>query len=145
MATIKKVALSAKLVEGLKIEATARNHTAFVDQPTSDGGTDAGPTPLEYLFISLAGCVITAATVVARQKRIQLRDIRVAIEGELDLDRFHGRSLESRAGFSSIIVKVDLDADMTQEEKKAFIAEVDSRCPISDNIIHETPVTFEAV
>lgn len=145
VATIKKVELSAKLVEGFKIEATAGNHTVIVDQPTGAGGTDAGPTPVDYLFVSLAGCVITVAQVIARQKKIQLRDIKVEIEGELDLDRFHGRSFENRAGFSSITVKVDLDADMTPEEKKAFIEEVDNRCPISDNIMNETPVTFEAV
>jgi len=145
MATNKKVTLSAKLVEGFKIEATARDHKLFVDQPVSGGGTDAGPTPLEYLFVSLAGCIITVAKVCARQKRIGLRDIKVEIEGELDLDRFQGKSTDARAGFSSIKVKVDLDADMTPEEKRAFIEEVDSRCPISDNIAHATPITFEVV
>ena len=31
---------------------------------------------------------------------------------------------------------------MTPSEKKAFLAEMDARCPISDNILHETPVQF---
>jgi uncharacterized OsmC-like protein len=29
---------------------------------------------------------------------------------------------------------------MTDEEKKSFLEEVDSRCPISDNLANATPV-----
>jgi uncharacterized OsmC-like protein len=34
-----------------------RGHEVTVDQPTADGGTDAGPTPTELFVASLAGCV----------------------------------------------------------------------------------------
>ena len=46
-------------------------------------------------------------------------------------------------GFQDVVVKVYMDADMTDEEKLAFLKEVDARCPISDNTINTTPVKFE--
>jgi uncharacterized OsmC-like protein len=39
-------------------------------------------------------------------------------------------------------VTVKMDADMTKEEKEAFLHEVDLRCPVSDNIHNATPMTF---
>jgi uncharacterized OsmC-like protein len=38
---------------------------------------------------------------------------------------------------------VDVDADMTDEEKTAFIHEVDARCPVSENLLNATPVNVQ--
>ncbi len=40
-----------------KTECTAGKHTVVVDQPMAAGGTDEGPTPLDYQLISLGGCI----------------------------------------------------------------------------------------
>jgi uncharacterized OsmC-like protein len=32
---------------------------------------------------------------------------------------------------------------MTKEEKQAFVEEIESRCPVSDNIENATPVKVE--
>lgn len=134
MPTVKKVSLEAKLLEKYKIEAKMRDHTVYIDQPETGGGDDSGPTPLEYLFVSLAGCICTIAKIVARQKRIDLRGIEVKIEGDIDVDVLLGRTTEPRAGFTEIRVVTAIDANLTREEKEAFLEEVDRRCPISDNI-----------
>jgi len=39
-------------------------------------------------------------------------------------------------------VRAKIDADMTKEEKEAFLHEVDRRCPVSDNIHNVTQMTF---
>ncbi len=54
-----------------------------------------------------------------------------------------GKSDEDRPGFLGFKLIVNVDADMTPEQKKAFVEEVDARCPISDNILKETPIEFE--
>ncbi len=38
-----------------------------------------------------------------------------------------------------------IDSEMSDEEKKAFLEEVDARCPITDILLHETPVKVELV
>ena len=66
---IKTVSVSASQIDGFKIESTSRQHKSIIDQPPAMGGTDAGPTPLEYLFISLAGCIVTIGHIVAKGQR----------------------------------------------------------------------------
>lgn len=63
---IKTVSIEAAQVDGFKIETRMREHIAYVDQPAAGGGTNSGPTPLEYLFISLASCIITIGHIVAK-------------------------------------------------------------------------------
>ncbi|MGQ9904159.1 MAG: OsmC family protein [Anaerolineae bacterium] len=142
MSAIKTITLEARQVSGYKIEAKARDHVMYIDQPQAVGGTDSGPTPLEYQFASLASCIITISHIVAQQKRIKLRGINVEVEGPIDTEYFQGKTTEGRAGFTTMCVKVHYDADLTQEEKEQLLAEVDRRCPISDNLHYTTPISF---
>ncbi|RPI01534.1 MAG: OsmC family peroxiredoxin [Zetaproteobacteria bacterium] len=126
--------------ERFRIESTIGNHALVVDQPRTAGGEDAGPTPLEYFFLSLAGCIATIARIAAKQKRIALRSMDVTVEGDLDVEGLLGRNPEAPVGFSGITATVKMDADMSQQEKEAFVREVDRRCPVSVNIHDPTPV-----
>ena len=139
---IKLVSVEACQVDGFKIEAKSRQHISIIDQPVAGGGADAGPTPLEYLFISLASCIATIGHIVAKQRRLPIRNISVHVEGEVDTDVFMGKNTEARAGFTGIRVHTVIDGDMSQAEKEAFLHDVDARCQISDNIKNLTPVEF---
>jgi putative redox protein len=145
MANFKKVQVEAKSEEKFKTESRIRGHLLYVDQPQAGGGEDAGPTPLEYLFLSLAGCVATIARIVANQRKIELRGLEVRVEGELDVETLRGKSEENRAGFTAIKIFTKIDADMTREEKEKFLQEIDRRCPVSDNIRNGTPVSYEVM
>ena len=145
MAKMKTVSVEAKLGEKFKVAVKAGNHTIYVDQPQAGGGTDEGPNPIEYLFASLAGCIATVARIMSKQKRINLNGMQMQIEGEFDAETLLGKSKENRAGFSGIKVTLHIDAEMSKEEKEAFVHELDSRCPVSDNIACATPVHFEIV
>jgi len=138
----KLISVDAVITEGYKVETKSRQHISIVDQPPAGGGTDAGPTPLEYLFVSLAGCIATIGQIVAKQRQLPVRKIEVHVEGELDTDVLMGKRNDVRAGFTSIRVLTKIDADMTHEEKVAFLHDVDARCPISDNIFSLTPIEF---
>jgi len=145
VATIKHVAVEAHLGERFKIESKIGDHTLYVDQPKTGGGEDAGPTPLEYFFLSLAGCIGTIARIAAKQKRIALRSMDVKVEGDLDVEGLMGRNPEAPVGFAGITVTVKMDADMSQAEKEAFAHEVDRRCPVSANIHDVTPMRVVVV
>jgi uncharacterized OsmC-like protein len=138
----KLVSIEATQVDGFKIETKSRHHIAYVDQPAAGGGTDSGPTPLEYLFISLASCIVTIGHIIAKQRHYPVRKIEVHVEGNVETDIFMGKSTDCRAGFSGIRVVTKIDADMSQEEKEAFLHDIDLRCPISDNIHNLTPIEF---
>ena len=145
MAKMKTISVEAKLDEKFKVEVKAGEQIMIVDQPKAGGGTDAGASPLEYLFASLAGCIGTVARIIAMQKRIPLRGMNIKVEGALDLETLLGKSRENRAGFTGIKVMLAIDSDMSREQKEEFVKEIDSRCPISDNIVNITPVVIEIV
>ena len=145
MATMKKVEIQAVMGSGMKIECHAGQHTVLIDQSKTGGGTDTGPTPLQYLFCSLAGCIGSIARIAAHQKKIELRGMEVTVSGELDVETLLGKAKENRAGFGGITVRVKIDADLTDEEKSEFLREVDERCPVSDNLKELTTVTTEVV
>lgn len=57
-----------------------RDHELVVDEEAGDGGTDAGPTPLELLAGSLAGCVAITMEMYARRKGWEVGKIGVDVE-----------------------------------------------------------------
>ena len=128
---------------GMRIDAKAGNHLVIVDQPKGMGGQNEGANPMEYFLISLAGCIGTIGAIIANQERIKLNAINIDIEGDYDPAYLLGKTKEGRAGFTEIRTWVDIDADMTKEEKEAFLARIDARCPISDNMINNTNLLFE--
>lgn len=138
----KNVSVDAVLLEGYKVEVKSRQFVSIVDQPPEGGGVDAGPTPLEYLFVSLAGCVATIGHIIVKQRRLPVRRLEVHVEGELDTDVLMGKRDDVRAGFSNIRVITKIDGDMTREEKEQLVHDIDVRCPISDNVLNLTTIEF---
>jgi putative redox protein len=139
----KTVVVESKLNEKFVIESEVRGHKILIDQPANAAGTDTGPTPLELLFASLAGCIGTIGRIVAMQQRIALRGMAIKVEGDLDTDGLLGKPIDGRTGFEGIVISVEVDADMTDAEKEAFIHAVDARCPVSENLLNATPVSIQ--
>jgi uncharacterized OsmC-like protein len=139
---MKTVKVEAELVGSFKVESQIGDHTLYIDQPKELGGEGTGPNPLQYFLLSLGGCICAISRIAANQKKIELRSIKLAVQGELDPDVFMGKNKENRAGFESISIEAEIDADLSAEEKKAFMEEVESRCPVADNLLKVTPVTL---
>ncbi len=140
---MKTVTVESKLNDKFVIESDIRGHKVIIDQPANAGGADGGPTPLELVFASLAGCIGTIGRIVAMQQRIALKGMSIKVEGDLDTDGLLGKPIDGRVGFEGITISVDVDADMSDEEKEAFIHEVDRRCPVSENLLNETPINVK--
>lgn len=145
MANVKKVAVTAHQTEGMRMDVEARHHRIIIDQPATGGGHDAGPTPLEYFLASLAGCMGAIGRIVAHQQKLNIRWMDFTVEGDMDVDGLLGRPTANRVGFLGFKVRARLDADLSPEQKQAFLHEVEKRCPVSENISNATPITFEVV
>ncbi len=143
MPTVKTVKVESKILKNFHIESATGGFSLYTDQPIAMGGTNTGPNPLQYLLVSLTGCILSVGRIIANQKRIELRGMAASVEGDIDVDVLMGRTSDGCAGFSSMKVAVSIDADMTDEEKKAFIEEIDNRCPVSQNLLGATDVRIE--
>jgi uncharacterized OsmC-like protein len=139
---MKTVSVNAVGGEGFHIDVAARDFNMVVDQPPAMGGQDDGPNPLEYALGSLAACMVTIGKIIAKQERMDLRGMTCKVEGDLETAVLMGKATEPRAGFVDIRMELDIDADMTAEEKHAFVEKIESRCPISDAFANPSKVSF---
>ena len=88
---VKTVKVDSTWKGGMRIDVTAGAHTLVVDQPANMGGKDEGANPLQYELVSLGGCIGTIALIIAKQERIELKSLSVAVEADLDTDYLMGK------------------------------------------------------
>ena len=137
--------VSAQAESETQTTVETRGFEFTVDEPEALGGTDEGPNPVEYLLGAWAGCLNVVAHPVAEEREIEIRDLEVALEGSLDPRKFLGIADDVRAGYQEIDATISVDTDANDEDLEAWLAAVEERCPVGDNVQNETPasVSFE--
>ena len=140
----KTVSVQANMGKTYEVDLTTRHFSMKIDQP-KPSGNDLAPTPLEYLFFAIGACACTIGRIVAEQRKIELNSIKANVEGDIDTNYLLGKTTDGRAGFTSIRVNVEVDANLTKAEKEEFLAEVFKRCPVSDNIEKISNVEWKLV
>lgn len=131
--------LSAKMGSTFKTEINC-SKPFIIDQPKAAGGNDEGPNPLEIFLSSLPACICAIGRIVSKQKQLPVRGIEVTLEADIDKDFLLGKTSEGRAGFTQIRTLIDIDSDLTAQQKKEFLDEVERRCPIADNMVNGTTI-----
>ena len=118
-----------------KMNLTSGKFSLVIDEPINMGGTDDGPSPIQVLLMSLAGCLNVTGHEVAKQRGLKINGMKIKIEGVMNPCAFIGCSFDERAGFQQIKVTVDPDMEnVTNEEIAAWLEETENRCPVTDNI-----------
>lgn len=140
---MKTIGVQGSMGAGFAIDMTCGNHQVFIDQPRSALGTDTGPSPLELVLAALGGCFGTIGRFVAHQRKIVLRGMRFEIEADYNPAGLLGRDASVRPGFEEVRLRVEIDADLNQEQKLEFLREVERRCPLVDNLLHGTRLHSE--
>lgn len=139
------VNIKAESKNATQTEVKARNFTMTIDEPQNLGGTDEGANPVEYVLGALSGCLTVVGHLVAKEMGFTLRGMSMELNGNLDPARFMGKSKEERAGYKGIEVKIHVDADADEETLNKWVEQIEDRCPVSDNLTHETPVQITAL
>ena len=136
--TLKTIRASGNLDHAFAITVESGNHVIRMDQPKNAAGQDLGPTPLEIILAAVAGCFGTIGRFLAHQRKFELRGMQFEIEADYDPDGLLGRRDDVRPGFQALRVKVEIDADLSREEKQAVLEEIERRCPLADNLVNGT-------
>lgn len=124
-----------------KMNLRSGKFSMVIDEPKSMGGTDEGPSPVQALLMALTGCLNVTGHEVARQKGLQLNKLNITIEGLLNPAAFMGISNKERAGFQTITVELVPDFENASAESiNNWLEETEKRCPVTDNILHETQI-----
>ena len=131
---IEKFEAVVESVSGLKVSCKSREFEFFLDEPKNLGGTNTGMNPVEALLNSLGACKVIVAKSFARLHKINLKSIRIELEGDLDPDGFMGKNPNAKIGFSKIVTNFYIEADNTDEEIETFVEFINRTCPVADSL-----------
>lgn len=135
--------VDAKSESPARVRVAARQFTIVVDEPPDLGGSDAGPNPVETVLAGLAGCLNVVAHLVAREQGIRIENLSIRARGELNPERLFNQPTADRPGFKLIEATLSFRSDAPPDQLERWLAEVESRCPVSDNLGHATPLTLK--
>ena len=137
-----KFSINSTSESAARTRVSTRGFDLIVDEPESLGGTDHAPNPVEYLLAGYAGCINVVAHLVADELDFKLKDFKVDIQGFINPARLFGKSYAERAGYQSLEVTLQTSTLIDPELKKTWLEEIESRCPVNDNLSNPTPIKF---
>jgi uncharacterized OsmC-like protein len=118
---------------GFRVDLNARKHHLTADEPRTQGGTDAGPTPYELVLSGLAACTVITLRMYADRKAWPLEAavvwLRQASSHELDCEKCS----TEKVGMSTIERRVELTGPLSEEQRTRLL-EIADRCPVKQTL-----------
>ena len=114
-------------------------HYFTVDEPTSIGGNDFGPTPYDLLSSGLAACTVMTIQMYARRKKWDIQNV----ECHVDYDKQHAVDCENCEDDTAKIdtftrsIRITSNLDEKQLQRVLLIAD---KCPVHKSLHNETQV-----
>ncbi len=117
-------------------DVEAGNHHLVADEPVEAGGTDAGPTPYDFLAAALGGCTSMTMRVVAKRENIPLDGAEIQITS----DRMYAKDCADCTSTTGYIhrfdVRIKLIGNLTDAQRERLLA-VAKRCPVAKTLTSE--------
>ena len=117
-----------------------RTFTIDADHPEQFAAANLGATPVELVMTGLASCLSAGVASVAQHRGIQLNSVTATLEGDMDLQGILGIDSDVRNGFEAIRVSFQIDAEASEEDIKALVAQSQKRSAVFDVITNPTNV-----
>lgn len=111
------------------------------DHPEVFASEDKGATPVEMVLVGLAGCLTAGIAAVAQHRNIQLKSVKATLEAGMDIQGILGVDENVRNGFDGIKVHYEIDADATEAQIAALVAQSQKRSAVFDIMTNPTDVT----
>ncbi|HLS59092.1 MAG TPA: OsmC family protein [Paracoccaceae bacterium] len=127
---------------GAKAEDTSRESAwEFTNgEPPVLLGNNEGANPVEFLLHALAGCVTTTFVLHAMARGIRIREMSTELEGDIDLHGLLGMDEEVSPGYREIRVRINVQADCSDEALDDLIAYAQAHSPVCNTICRPVPV-----
>ncbi len=127
---------------GLGEEQNHRSKYNFEsDHPLCFAAEDNAATPVEIVLAGLAGCLTAGVASVAQNRDIQLKSVKATLEAPMNIQGILGCDPDVRNGFDGITVNYEIDADASQEDIEALVAQSQNRSAVFDVVTNPTNVT----
>ena len=128
---------------GFHTTTTIRDFKPFAtDEPEGLGGTDTAPNPVEQLIGALGACLAIGYAANATVAGIRLDDLRIDIEGELNLESFLGIE-PGHAGYETLRATVHIESDADDAAIRELHDAVVASSPVGHSISQAIPLAIE--
>jgi len=108
------------------------------------GGPGTAGCSGDLLLGALAACAQITCQMVAAAMTVPTEDIRVSVEGDLDLRGTLGLSREAPVGFEGIRVRFDIEAPAaTPEQLAALRTKTEQYCVVLQTLTHPPAIRVE--
>lgn len=111
---------------GFKQDVLIGPHHLLADEPEDIGGTDAGPTPYQFLAAGLGACTSMTIRLYARRKEIPLTNVSVEVLHE---KRHAEQDAEKPAKHDHFIRKIKFTGDISPKQQQSML-EIADKCPV---------------
>jgi putative redox protein len=118
---------------GFRADAIAGAHSLIIDEPAQVGGTDAGPTPYEYLLTAVGSCTAMTLRLYADRKEWPLESITVQLRSANSHEKDCEECETKKVGIAHIERRVIMTGHLTDEQRSRLL-EIADRCPVKQTI-----------
>jgi len=115
--------------EGFRTEILANGHSLVSDEPTSVGGSNAGPTPYDLLVAALGACTSMTLRMYADRKHLPLEEVTVRLRHA----KVHAADCADCEKPASKIDQIEREIELTgalDEAQRERLLEIAERCPV---------------
>ncbi len=123
-------ATSRRVGDKLEQHVAVREHRLTADEPTDEGGDDAGPSPQELLAASLASCTAVTMEMYAVRKGWDVGEVVVEVDYEP----------AQRGSPTRFTMEVQLPKELPEEQRERLL-QIAAKCPVHRTL--EGEVMFE--
>jgi len=120
-------------------EVTAGSHRLVGDEPMEAGGTDAGPSPYDFLLAALGTCTSITLRMYADRKEWPLTGVTV----KLRHFKIHAEDCADCETKKEMIDRIEriiqLEGPLTEEQRSRLL-EIANRCPVHRTLQSEINV-----
>ena len=118
-------------------EGKVRDHIFISDEPPARGGTDKGPSPLEYFIAGFSLCQQVLFILYAARLGIDLDSLEIDADGVVPARGQHGFK-GFKPGITEINYKIRVGSKESKEKIMKLVETVEKYCP-AVNTLKEPP------
>jgi putative redox protein len=109
-------------------EIKVNSHELLGDEPVEDGGEDRGPSPGDFLRMSLACCTAITLRMYANRKQFDVQQIRVTVSS-------------MQAEYKTIFNRnIEITGSLNEEQRKRMV-QIANACPVHKTLTN--PIEIE--
>src|SRR5512141_759301 len=133
---------------GFKVETCSRDFKLLADEPEMLCGTNTAANPVEMVLQAYGACLSIGYAMNAAVRNIKIDDIKIDLEGEIDLPGFLGLEspeqlkMDKLPGFKNIVARVKISSSADKKTLEELHKHVLSTSPVGMTLAR--PVVLKA-